>query len=1232
MVALTVLVAALAGSTAGGAGAEGARAVSATDDDPEIAALCNIFKGLAGYQWDTKLPPHANCAWQQNFGWCTECVPGQSIGTAKCGWSGVSCDRANQVVSLTLNTLAIGKSPDGVPEGDWPTAALSNIEFDGPNAVSNMMQLSRFDADENHIEGIIPEQLFSRTNLTRMSFRQNKITGYLPTKFTDPVLPYLRRVLSLVSIDFSDNMMGSTTSSRLPTLEEEFFASPHLAHLESIEFGSMKLTSSIPQSMSGLKSLAYLDISKNNLLGHIDNDLFNGMDGLRTIALDDNEFTGDLPSSLYKATSLRQISASNNLFADIFTIERFRNLTSLQSLDLSFNSMGGHLSDDSSSPENRVVLPMLLTLDLTGNAISGSLPSGAFAPKLQELNLGGNALRGVILPSLFSEMVDLQQLWLNDNALAGVIPDTFRSMSNVQTVFLQDNSFVGVIDPFWASLTNIASLSLDGNYISGAIPPKLVKRCDGTESTLTATTQPIPMMPIERAERRSALRKAELVSAHRSAKGQSADAPAGSATNIICAIDSPQQPCSTECRVNLLAVVGNEVNLRTIVRNGQALDSDPCGVSPNGAALWPPVGWEGIVCNAFGEVTMIDLPDRNFAATMAGVPLELPIDLFDAFPALQHLNLRGNGYTGTVPQLAKRSMWDQPLVHIELSNNAFLSLPWTWESLPYVWSLDTLLLDNNELYGTIPSEVLSWMAQATNLTIHSNSFWCRAGMNQTDDYIMQRPIRLGLSPMLVKCKLPCPAGSWGPYGIPPAESSETGPYHGCTACRNGTTTAYGRIGATSQELCSVCAGGHFGDACNACKCSSYGTSACNDGREGDGTCTCKLAHSGVYCGSCIEHVLGESCNTCEPKFAPPPGPDVPVPCKCTYFSIGILGCIALIPLLLSVGAAIVTFLTLPLAVYFSVKWLTTWRRRRVERRLLQDLDMGDPLLFSMPNRGSMSDRRRTSISSATMAADLVPSIEFRDIRIIREIGRGSFGKVSVGLWKGHTEVAVKEFYEMPMASMMEDNFMREIQAHAQLRHPNVLQILGACLHPYCCVTEFVRRGSLINFLLDTSGSGNSAAEAGVHGAEEGVLGDSTAITGRSRAPSCGTRWDKFGKADARLLPWTMVVSFARDAARGLAYLHDRGVVHRDVKPGNFLIAADWTLKVCDFGMARSTASTMTAGIGTILWVRTSCVCIAFAFASRLCRVRCSPLIALTPPAPPRLSTPLRPRTGCTGGI
>ena len=53
------------------------------------------------------------------------------------------------------------------------------------------------------------------------------------------------------------------------------------------------------------------------------------------------------------------------------------------------------------------------------------------------------------------------------------------------------------------------------------------------------------------------------------------------------------------------------------------------------------------------------------------------------------------------------------------------------------------------------------------------------------------------------------------------------------------------------------------------------------------------------------------------------------------------------------------------------------------------------------------------------------------------------------------------------------------------------------------------------------------------------------------------------------LPVDRAISLVHQVARGLAFAHDHGVVHRDVKPQNVLIDEDGVAKVTDFGIARS---------------------------------------------------------------
>lgn len=148
----------------------------------------------------------------------------------------------------------------------------------------------------------------------------------------------------------------------------------------------------------------------------------------------------------------------------------------------------------------------------------------------------------------------------------------------------------------------------------------------------------------------------------------------------------------------------------------------------------------------------------------------------------------------------------------------------------------------------------------------------------------------------------------------------------------------------------------------------------------------------------------------------------------------------------------------------------------------------------------------------------------------RLVARGGMGLVFYGL---HRETELPAAVKMPLEAWGDvdtciKKFSQEAAILGQLRHPNLIRL--------------------------QAWSGN----------ERPLWLAMDWVTGRSLADVLNTN-RKAGSPPS--IEWVSAIML--QTARGLAYLHGHGVVHRDLKPGNLLIAEDETVKIADVGIARS---------------------------------------------------------------
>jgi serine/threonine-protein kinase len=151
-------------------------------------------------------------------------------------------------------------------------------------------------------------------------------------------------------------------------------------------------------------------------------------------------------------------------------------------------------------------------------------------------------------------------------------------------------------------------------------------------------------------------------------------------------------------------------------------------------------------------------------------------------------------------------------------------------------------------------------------------------------------------------------------------------------------------------------------------------------------------------------------------------------------------------------------------------------------------------------------------------------------RLVRLIGQGGSGVVHEALDTVlNRTVAIKLLSDSTGDNLKQiEDFLREARTAAILNHPNIVTIhdTGQAGTKYFIVMEYVDGESLKSY-LETSLN----------------------------------------------LSLSNLLDLAKQACVGLDYAHRKGILHRDIKPGNLLVDREGTVKITDFGLARSAAET-----------------------------------------------------------
>lgn len=201
------------------------------------------------------------------------------------------------------------------------------------------------------------------------------------------------------------------------------------------------------------------------------------------------------------------------------------------------------------------------------------------------------------------------------------------------------------------------------------------------------------------------------------------------------------------------------------------------------------------------------------------------------------------------------------------------------------------------------------------------------------------------------------------------------------------------------------------------------------------------------------------------------------------------------------------------------------------------------------------------------------------------VGAGASGSVYVALDKeSKTEVAVKK---MVIAMQAKDEILiNEILTMRESVHENIVNFLGAYVVPHSPEDDEDDSNPMMMGFGMRGGDSLWVIMEYVKGASLTQIIDYNKVCYQN-----GEDHEDKTQNPETYLQERHIALVARETCKGLQYLHDNDVIHRDIKSDNILLGLDGVVKITDFGYSASmtnkaggAAKKRTSVVGTTFWM------------------------------------------------